>query len=254
MQRRIILKNTVTGQELTLPVTPASYPMAAGRNAETLDMAQTGQVTLPGLRTLFNETIEGMFPARLYPFCAAGAVADPRYYIGLITQWSDQAQVCRYIVDGTGINRPVLLGPLSYGESDGSNDVNYSLPIREYRYLEEAAVEEATGNSARPSEAADQPQSAQRYTVEKGDCLWTICRRIYGDGSLAYRLASVNDIRNPDLIYPGQVLELPDKAALSAVAAAAPAAGTSRETTEEARDKARAALGLGGGTSYALVR
>lgn len=31
MQRVIILKNTVRGAELTLPVTPERYPMAAGR-------------------------------------------------------------------------------------------------------------------------------------------------------------------------------------------------------------------------------
>ena len=39
MARYIILKNTETGQELTLPVTPSAYPMEAGRAVETLDMA-----------------------------------------------------------------------------------------------------------------------------------------------------------------------------------------------------------------------
>ena len=53
----------------------------------------------------------------------------------------------------------------------------------------------------------------------KGDCLWTICKRFYGDGSLAYKLATANNIKNPNLIYPGQVLTLPDKAVLVGYAA-----------------------------------
>ena len=244
MERYIILKNTETGQELTLPVTPSSYPMAMGRTVETLDMAQTGQITLPGLKSLFDKTIEGMFPAKLYPFCTPGAVANPRYYIDLLTQWSTNAQVCRYIVSGTGINSPVLLGPLSYGEEDGSNDVQYTLPIREYRYLEDVMVEE-TGNSSRPVEPAGEPETADRYTVVKGDCLWTICRRIYGDGSLAYKLATANNIKNPNLIYPGQVLELPDKSTLSGLAAtAAPQPAKAQQTTQEVREEVRKTLGL----------
>lgn len=250
MERYIILKNTETGQELTLPVTPASYPMTMGRSVESLDMAETGQISLPGLKSLFDHSIEGVLPAQLYPFCAPGAMADPQYYIGLLTKWSMDAQVCRYIVAGTGINSPVLLGPLSYEERDGSNDVYYTLPLREYRYLEEVVVEE-TGNRARPVEPASEPKTADRYTVVKGDCLWTICRRVYGDGALAYKLATVNNIKNPNLIYPGQVLELPDKATLSGMTATpAPTAAVKGQSEQEARETVRATLGLGGGVMH----
>lgn len=232
MERLIILKNTDTGQALTLPVTPSSYPMAAGRAVERLDMAQTGQIALPGLSTLFAGTLEFMLPARTYPFMTAGAVAQPVHYLGQLTAWSAAANVCRYIVTGTDINIPVLLGPMDYGEDDGTNDVNCKLPLYEYRYLDEARVEKATQNSGRQVEATSQPQTAGSYTVVKGDSLWAICRRTYGDGSLAYRLATANGVKNPNLIYPGQVLVLPDRTALAGYAAtpapSASAAGTRR--------------------------
>ena len=77
MERVIILKNTDTGEALTLPVTPSGYPMAAGRGVERLDMAQTGQIALPGLNTLFTGTLEFLLPARAYPFLTAGAAAQP---------------------------------------------------------------------------------------------------------------------------------------------------------------------------------
>lgn len=218
MERTIILKNTRSGQELTLPVTPKSYPMAVGRTVERLDMAQTGQITLPGLSQLFTERLEFMLPARSYPFTASGAESDPWYYIELLTTWSKDADVCRYIVAGTDINSPVLLGPLEYGEQDGTNDVYCKLPLYEYRYLDEVQVEKYTQNSGRASEGSGLPQTAGSYTVESGDSLWAICRKFYGDGSLAYKLATANGINSSYLIVPGQVLTLPDKAALESCA------------------------------------
>ena len=251
MERTIILKNTDTGQTLTLPVTPSSYPMAAGRAVERLDMAQTGQIALPGLQTLFTGQLEFELPAVGRPYMTAGAVTDPQYYIDLLTSWSRDANVCRYIVTGTAVNIPVLLGPLDYGEGDGNdhtNDVHCKLPLYEYRYLEEAKVEQVTQNAGRPVDADSQPQTADSYTVVAGDSLWAICKRFYGDGSLAYKLATANGITNPNLIYPGQVLTLPGLDDLKGYAAtpapAAAAAKTSAQQQEEARRQTRRALQL----------
>lgn len=63
------------------------------------------------------------------------------------------------------------------------------------------------------------PPQASSYTVVRGDSLWAICKRVYGDSSLAYKLATANGIKNPNLIYPGQVLTLPDKGMLAGYAA-----------------------------------
>lgn len=48
-------------------------------------------------------------------------------------------------------------------------------------------------------------------TVQPGNTLWAIARDRYGDGILYVRLYETNRdrIRNPDLIYPGQVFVLP---------------------------------------------
>ncbi|MDG1473097.1 MAG: LysM peptidoglycan-binding domain-containing protein [Ascidiaceihabitans sp.] len=49
-------------------------------------------------------------------------------------------------------------------------------------------------------------------TVQTGATLWAIARDRYGDGTLFVRVVDANkdSIRNPDLIYPGQVFELPE--------------------------------------------
>lgn len=148
--------------------------------------------------------------------------------------------MCRYIVTGTDINAPVLLGALDYGENDGTNDVSCKLPLYEYRYLDEAKASTVTQNNGRPVEAASQPETAGSYTVVKGDSLWAICKKAYGDGSLAYKLATANGIKNPNLIYPGQVLTLPDKAALAGYAATpAPSVTGSGKSTASTTAKAQ---------------
>lgn len=51
--------------------------------------------------------------------------------------------------------------------------------------------------------------------IRRGDNLWRISRRVYGQGirySTIY-LANQNQIRNPDLIWPGQVFTVPQKTA-----------------------------------------
>jgi nucleoid-associated protein YgaU len=52
---------------------------------------------------------------------------------------------------------------------------------------------------------------ARQWTVRSGNNLWEIARRTYGDGlqfTLIYA-ANRRNIRDPDLIYPGQVFRLP---------------------------------------------
>uniref|UniRef100_UPI003562C69A LysM peptidoglycan-binding domain-containing protein n=1 Tax=Agathobacter rectalis TaxID=39491 RepID=UPI003562C69A len=52
------------------------------------------------------------------------------------------------------------------------------------------------------------PDRPERIHSAKGDSLWKIAQRFYGNGAACYALAHKNGIKNPDLIYPGQVLKI----------------------------------------------
>ena len=47
------------------------------------------------------------------------------------------------------------------------------------------------------------------YTVRRGDCLWIIARNFMRRGVLFSIIAERNNISNPDLIYPKQLLQIP---------------------------------------------
>jgi nucleoid-associated protein YgaU len=55
------------------------------------------------------------------------------------------------------------------------------------------------------------PAQNRTYTVVAGDSLSKIAKREYGDASKWHRIFEANrdKIQNPDLIHPGQVLNLP---------------------------------------------
>ena len=49
------------------------------------------------------------------------------------------------------------------------------------------------------------------YTVRRGDCLWIIARNFLRRGILFTMIAERNDILNPNLIFPKQLLQIPTK-------------------------------------------
>ncbi len=54
-------------------------------------------------------------------------------------------------------------------------------------------------------QASAASSGAITYTVQRGDTLWSIATRF---GTTVNRLAGINELQNPRLIYPGQVLKL----------------------------------------------
>ena len=54
-------------------------------------------------------------------------------------------------------------------------------------------------------------EQGKTYTVQKGDTLWKIAKQFYGNGSQYSKIVSANSdkIKNPNLIYPGQVFSIP---------------------------------------------
>ena len=59
--------------------------------------------------------------------------------------------------------------------------------------------------------AADDGTDAELYVVKSGDTLWAIAQEAYGDGNRYPEVFEANKpmLTDPDLIFPGQVLRIP---------------------------------------------
>ena len=82
---------------------------------------------------------------------------------------------------------------------------------------EPVAVDESAPLTAPPAAYEPQPVAPQpapppdtsTYVVQKGDTLWSIARRVYGDGQRWKDIAAANGITDPTKIRVGQSLILP---------------------------------------------
>lgn len=101
--------------------------------------------------------------------------------------------------------------------ADGSVASRTETPFQ--REDPEALANLATAQNQSTGQAGtkqDQPANGikvTRLTVQPGNTLWGLASEAYGDGMLFVRLFEANKdtIRNPDLIYPGQVFALPSE-------------------------------------------
>lgn len=75
----------------------------------------------------------------------------------------------------------------------------------------------AAGNAAGVAKVEDEAEGAPVFhTVEKGDNLWKISEKMLGNGARYMEIFEANKpmLKDPDAIYPGQVLRIPqDKSA-----------------------------------------
>ncbi|MFB9912971.1 Ig-like domain-containing protein [Rhizobium paknamense] len=76
-------------------------------------------------------------------------------------------------------------------------------------------VEGTSGNGSEPPTISQAPLTASPNTViiRRGDTLWQISRRVYGQGVryTTIYMANAEQITNPDLIEPGQTFNVPDQ-------------------------------------------
>ncbi len=69
--------------------------------------------------------------------------------------------------------------------------------------IEEVHADEVT--------APEQTVEVQYYEIKKGDSLWKIAAKFYGNGSKYPQIFDANKevIKDPDLIFPGQMIRIP---------------------------------------------
>ena len=108
-----------------------------------------------------------------------------------------------------------------YWEADLSDIIpgTYTLRIDELSLkgdvisrLESPFKREDRENLANLIAPSTSPVRINIVTVQPGNTLWAIARKRYGDGLLYVQVFEANSdkIKNPDLIYPGQLFDLPD--------------------------------------------
>ncbi|MBO5093918.1 MAG: LysM peptidoglycan-binding domain-containing protein [Lachnospiraceae bacterium] len=106
---------------------------------------------------------------------------------------------------GTPVNMECTIENFTWGENDGTKDINFTLELKEYRKVK---VKTANKENEELQRTAKEVKSTT-YTVVKGDNLSKIAKNLTGNSANWRTIYSRNKGvigDNPNLIYPGQEL------------------------------------------------
>ena len=94
-------------------------------------------------------------------------------------------------------------------EEDNADDLQLSFDDREKCWLGNwLEVKPIFIRTTKQVQREVEAENVINYVVKKGDTLWAIASKYLGSGAKYPQIASENNIKNPNLIYPGQVFKI----------------------------------------------
>ena len=205
-----------SGKEMLFPIMPSSFNLEGSSTIHTSTVVKLGEVSVYGGNNLRRISINSFFPSRKYHFVKTPSLQEPYDYVNQIRDWMNKGQDVRFIITETDINMLCFIESFEYGEQDASRDVYFSISLVECKIPKLLyGNSNPTTNTPRPETPQDSQTSQQKtHQVKKGDCLWSIAQRYYGDGSLYPKIKEANKSKYPSLaknntIYTNMVLIIP---------------------------------------------
>lgn len=213
-----------------LPVAPPKLTVKINNANKTVTLINEGQINLLKKAELTDLEFECRIPQEPYPFAVyksgfKGADYFLDYFETLkMNQKPFQFIVCRTKPTGKRLfdtNIKVSMEDYKITEDAKEGfDLMVDIKLKQWRDYGTKTVNvsfdmsrpKASVEPQRETGASPAPTEAQTYTVVKGDCLWNIAKKFYGNGSKYSVIYNANRSvigGNPNLIYPGQVLTIP---------------------------------------------
>ncbi len=107
------------------------------------------------------------------------------------------------------LERHAITASYTDNEEDSTDDFQMTYDDRE-RNLEGSwiTVKPTVIKTTTQVQKTVQKEEVINYVVKRGDTLWAIAQKYLGSGTKYPQIAQENNIKNPNLIYPGQVFKI----------------------------------------------
>lgn len=187
-------------EAIQLPILPPSFSIGVENGHQTVNVQTKGEVVILGKKGLKTLELSSFFPNADYPFAAYAKDRDPYEYVKKLEAW--QEEPIRVTITETNINLRFIMQSFSYGEPDGTGDVEYTISLKEYRKPNKG---DGTGSGGGASSTTQQSEEDARkllkrptksvpktYVVKKGDNLWNLAKNFYGSGKKHTKLYNAN--------------------------------------------------------------
>lgn len=214
-----------------LPIAPDKLTLKINNNNKTYDLINNQEINVLKSPGLTDIDFKALLPNSKYPFAMYKNEYQPAsYFLNIIEKLKINKTPFQFIVSRKLPNGKVLFDTnikvsiedykIVEDVKEGF-DVKVELKLKQYKeystktmqitikqYKPPVVTRTVTTNN---TATATSKSSGQNYTVKRGDCLWNIAKKFYGNGSKYTTIYNANKdkIKNPNLIYPNQVLWIP---------------------------------------------
>lgn len=204
-------------EKVRLPVLPESFKLSTGSKDQSVDIAGLGEILIAQDRPAMEYSFSSFLPSAAFPGMAFSHIYEPKGIRDKLIRWKNSKKPVHLIVTGVGVDCYCRITKFEATEQGGDvGTVHYSISLKEYREpkVRQVKVNTTTGTASVSKDSArtDNTTTPQTYTVKKGDCLWNIAKKFYGNGAKYTVIYNANKSvigGNPNLIYAGQVLTIP---------------------------------------------
>lgn len=218
MKWEIILQEAESSDIVRLPMAPDSIRVKDAARFLSYDIMNTGEHKMPLGEELTSFSWQGILPGMdraTAPYVNLLAWKPPAYFLNKFAVWRNKGTKLKLIVPLTPINHAVYLETFQHEYSGGMGDVEYSIEFcvaKDIIIGTEDGAANQEGAGVKTTSPAANPPAATTYTVKSGDSLWKIAQKQLGDGSRWREIYDLNRDTigsNPNLIYAGQVYNMP---------------------------------------------
>lgn len=215
-KRQLWLTYNGEKEKIQFPVLPEVFEVSFGDTNKVVDISGLGEIVVLQDRAAIEVAWDSFFPAARFPGIQVENITPPKTLLKTICEWKNSDKPAHIILTGTDVNFYVAIQSITPSEEGGDIDsIYYKIKLKEYREVKvrQVAVNISTKVATVSSQATrtDNRVQEKTYTVKSGDCLWNIAKSLLGSGSRYTEIYNLNrdKIKNPNLIYPGQVLRIP---------------------------------------------
>jgi len=200
--RTVLIWHNNGEERIYFTVNPSEIYVSRPNQNRTLSLAMGGTINAWGGRGLREVKLKTFLPSEESPFFSG---QTPEEILAMLKRWQDSGDPVRLIISESDINDAFFIEDITEVFREGDRDVGISVALREYKF--KSALAALAGGDAAPVRADERPPQ-KTYVVRKGDTLWNIACRFYGDGTQWGRLAARNSVADPRKLPVGKVLEL----------------------------------------------
>lgn len=215
-----------------LPVAPSSLQLKIGGANKTYTLIDGSEINVLKSPKLTDISFDLLIPSVQYGFASYknDDFKSSAHFLGIFEKYKISKKPFQFIVNrklpnGTILfdtNMKVSLEDYTIKEDAKQGfDIVVQIKLKQYRDfgtktcdIQFAQTKPTVTVKTARAEGSNAIKLPTTHKVVKGDNLWAIAKKYYGDGSLMYGIYNANKdkIKNPNLIYPNQVLTIPDKA------------------------------------------